>query len=198
MQYNYFDFRDVGFLSVTQRPCWQGGWWESLTSCNTHPLLWDVPRWSEMWITVWARGIQLLSQDILAQSQKEICCTLYKIHTHTHTLPPSRSAVTMLMPGPLWVCLALIWVRTCAAHSLFTCEPIRVHRCLGVPYNMTFFPNMMEHYDQDIAASNMEVSSHYIIYISVLIYSLMLIFDWLNNQSILSTASKITHLPKQD
>lgn len=29
-----------------------------------------------------------------------------------------------------------------------------------MPYNMTFFPNMMEHYDQDIAASNMEVSSH--------------------------------------
>ncbi|XP_022060360.2 frizzled-6 [Acanthochromis polyacanthus] len=62
----------------------------------------------------------------------------------------------MLMPGPLWVCLALIWVRSCSSHSLFTCEPIRVHRCLGMPYNMTFFPNMMEHYDQDIAASNME------------------------------------------
>uniref|UniRef100_A0A3Q3XJ98 Frizzled-6 n=1 Tax=Mola mola TaxID=94237 RepID=A0A3Q3XJ98_MOLML len=44
----------------------------------------------------------------------------------------------------------------CAAHSLFTCEPIRVHRCLGMPYNMTFFPNMMDHYDQDIAAASME------------------------------------------
>ncbi|XP_058504210.1 frizzled-6 [Solea solea] len=62
----------------------------------------------------------------------------------------------MLMPGPLWVCLALIWVGNGHAHSLFTCEPIRVHRCLGMPYNMTFFPNMMEHYDQDIAASYME------------------------------------------
>lgn len=62
----------------------------------------------------------------------------------------------MLMPGPLWVCLALICVGSCSAHSLFTCEPIKVHRCLGMPYNMTFFPNMMEHYDQDIAASNME------------------------------------------
>ncbi|XP_029928525.1 frizzled-6 [Myripristis murdjan] len=63
----------------------------------------------------------------------------------------------MLMPGPLWVCLALlIGVGSCSAHSLFTCEPIKVHRCLGMPYNMTFFPNMMEHYDQDIAASKME------------------------------------------
>ncbi|KAK2844160.1 hypothetical protein Q5P01_010819 [Channa striata] len=62
----------------------------------------------------------------------------------------------MLMPGPLWVYLPLIWVGSCTAHSLFTCEPIKVHRCWGMPYNVTFFPNMMEHYDQDIAASRME------------------------------------------
>ncbi|XP_056143101.1 frizzled-6 [Lampris incognitus] len=62
----------------------------------------------------------------------------------------------MLMPGLLWVCLTLVVLRGCHAHSLFTCEPIKGHRCLGMPYNMTFFPNMMEHYDQDIAASKME------------------------------------------
>uniref|UniRef100_A0A3P8W6H8 Frizzled-6 n=1 Tax=Cynoglossus semilaevis TaxID=244447 RepID=A0A3P8W6H8_CYNSE len=54
------------------------------------------------------------------------------------------------------VCFFLIFAKICSAHSLFTCEPIRVHRCLGMSYNMTFFPNMMEHYDQDIAASHME------------------------------------------
>ncbi|KAF3691563.1 Frizzled-6 [Channa argus] len=62
----------------------------------------------------------------------------------------------MLMPGPLWWYLPLLWVGSCTTHSLFTCEPIKVHRCWGMPYNMTFFPNMMEHYDQDIAASHME------------------------------------------
>lgn len=62
----------------------------------------------------------------------------------------------MLLPGPLWLCLGLVWAMQCQAHSLFTCEPIRVHRCLEMSYNMTFFPNMMEHYDQDIAASQME------------------------------------------
>ncbi|XP_006000469.1 frizzled-6 [Latimeria chalumnae] len=41
-------------------------------------------------------------------------------------------------------------------HSLFTCEPITVPRCLGMSYNMTFFPNMMGHYDQDAAAVKME------------------------------------------
>ncbi|PWA32347.1 hypothetical protein CCH79_00012014 [Gambusia affinis] len=64
----------------------------------------------------------------------------------------------MLMPGPLWLWLSLAWVGSCGSHSLFTCEPIKVHRCLGMPYNMTFFPNMMDHYDQEIAASKMEVS----------------------------------------
>ncbi|KAF6728141.1 Frizzled-6 [Oryzias melastigma] len=67
------------------------------------------------------------------------------------------------MLGPLWVVLALIWVRSCQAHSFFTCEPIKVHRCMGMPYNMTFFPNMMEHYDQEIAASKMEALIIYIV-----------------------------------
>lgn len=61
-----------------------------------------------------------------------------------------------MLLGLLWLCLGLIWLERCRAHSLFTCEPIRVHRCLEMSYNMTYFPNMMEHYDQDIAASQME------------------------------------------
>lgn len=74
--------------------------------------------------------------------------------SHTH----GQSAVTMLMPGPLWTCLILMWLESSSAHSLFTCEPIKVHRCLGLSYNMTFFPNMMDHFDQDIAATSMKVS----------------------------------------
>lgn len=135
------------------------GWWESFTSGNAHLFHWDVPRGSEMWMTVWARGIQHLGQDSLILSQKETCSSLKKKNTnksYTH----SQAAAAMLMPGPLWVCLPLIWVGSCSAHSLFTCEPIKVHRCMGMPYNVTFFPNMMEHYDQDIAASHMEVSCH--------------------------------------
>ncbi|XP_053736498.1 frizzled-6-like [Synchiropus splendidus] len=60
----------------------------------------------------------------------------------------------MPLPGPLVV--LLLCLGSCHAHSLFTCEPIHVHRCFGLSYNMTYFPNMMEHYDQDIAASHME------------------------------------------
>ncbi|XP_064194113.1 frizzled-6 [Anguilla rostrata] len=59
-------------------------------------------------------------------------------------------------PGVTLVCLALASVGHSRGHSDFTCEPIRVPRCLNMPYNMTYFPNMMEHYDQDIAASKME------------------------------------------
>uniref|UniRef100_UPI00398F7B00 LOW QUALITY PROTEIN: frizzled-6-like n=1 Tax=Pristiophorus japonicus TaxID=55135 RepID=UPI00398F7B00 len=57
----------------------------------------------------------------------------------------------------LFVCLfILLGVRLTQGHSLFTCEPITIHRCDGLPYNMTFFPNKLEHYDQDIAAVAME------------------------------------------
>lgn len=75
----------------------------------------------------------------------------------------------MLMPGPLWVCLVLMWVGSCSTHNQFTCELIKVHRCLGMSYNMTFFPNMMEHYDQDIAATYMEVSIYYFTFVSLLV-----------------------------
>lgn len=84
---------------------------------------------------------------VYTHTQKKNCA-----HAHSY------SVITMLMPGPLWVCLALMWVGSCHAHSLFTCEPIRVHRCLETSYNMTFFPNMMGHYDQDIAYNRMQVS----------------------------------------
>lgn len=66
-------------------------------------------------------------------------------------------SATMSALLPLAACLLLMWAGSCSAHSLFTCEPIRVHRCLGMSYNMTFFPNMMDHYDQDVAAALMEV-----------------------------------------
>uniref|UniRef100_A0A8B9QT31 Frizzled-6 n=1 Tax=Anas platyrhynchos TaxID=8839 RepID=A0A8B9QT31_ANAPL len=58
---------------------------------------------------------------------------------------------------------ALLGALTCAwllalvrGHSLFTCEPITIARCSRMPYNMTFFPNIMGHYDQDTAALQME------------------------------------------
>ncbi|XP_055402465.1 frizzled-6 isoform X3 [Bubalus kerabau] len=54
----------------------------------------------------------------------------------------------------LWTCIFLPLVR---GHSLFTCEPITVPRCMKMAYNMTFFPNLMGHYDQSIAAVEMEI-----------------------------------------
>uniref|UniRef100_A0A4W3HYR3 Frizzled-6 n=1 Tax=Callorhinchus milii TaxID=7868 RepID=A0A4W3HYR3_CALMI len=52
-------------------------------------------------------------------------------------------------------CLILLLPLT-LGHSMFTCEPITIYRCQNLTYNMTFFPNKLEHYDQDIAAVAME------------------------------------------
>lgn len=59
----------------------------------------------------------------------------------------------MEMAPFLSLCLFLPLVR---GHSLFTCEPITVPRCMKMAYNMTFFPNLMGHYDQGAAAMEME------------------------------------------
>ncbi|XP_059827306.1 frizzled-6-like isoform X1 [Hypanus sabinus] len=53
----------------------------------------------------------------------------------------------------LLILLVIPWSQ---GHSLFTCEPITIHQCEGLSYNMTFFPNKLEHYDQHIAAGAME------------------------------------------
>lgn len=47
--------------------------------------------------------------------------------------------------------LILLVIHWSQGHSLFTCEPITIHWCEGLSYNMTFFPNKLEHYDQAIA-----------------------------------------------
>lgn len=77
-----------------------------------------------------------------------------------YSVPVLQLDSAILMSSLVWVFLALIGPGSSDAHSLFTCEPIKVHRCPGMPYNMTFFPNMMEHYDQDTAARKMEVSPY--------------------------------------
>lgn len=67
----------------------------------------------------------------------------------------------MEMLAFLWICVFPPIIR---GHSLFTCEPITVPRCMKMAYNMTFFPNLMRHYDQSTAAVKMEVSISSYIY----------------------------------
>lgn len=62
----------------------------------------------------------------------------------------------------LWVsmltaCVAVPLEGAGGSHSLFTCEPITLRMCQGLPYNSTFMPNALNHYDQQTAALAMEV-----------------------------------------
>uniref|UniRef100_A0A672P829 Frizzled-1-like n=1 Tax=Sinocyclocheilus grahami TaxID=75366 RepID=A0A672P829_SINGR len=43
-------------------------------------------------------------------------------------------------------------------HSMFTCESIGLRMCQDLPYNTTFMPNLLNHYDQQTAALAMEVT----------------------------------------
>lgn len=69
--------------------------------------------------------------------------------------------------------LILIWLLSLAtpapsihmesteSHSEFSCEPIRLRMCQDLPYNTTFMPNLLNHYDQQTAALAMEVGCSY-------------------------------------
>ncbi|KAL6096282.1 uncharacterized protein ACO6RY_10016 [Pungitius sinensis] len=62
----------------------------------------------------------------------------------------------------LWVlsmvtaCVAIPMDAPKESHSLFTCEPITLRMCQALPYNSTYMPNILNHYDQQTAALAME------------------------------------------
>ncbi|XP_061418380.1 frizzled-3 isoform X2 [Lethenteron reissneri] len=63
----------------------------------------------------------------------------------------------------LWLMLLLLALVSCRpdavsshVHGAFVCEPIGLRLCLELPYNMTFMPNLLGHYDQQTAAVAME------------------------------------------
>lgn len=73
----------------------------------------------------------------------------------------------MLCPFPFLTRLALLLLSVVSparsihmeyieSHSEFTCEPIRLRMCQDLPYNTTFMPNLLNHYDQQTAALAME------------------------------------------
>ncbi|XP_078468592.1 frizzled-3-like [Lampetra fluviatilis] len=67
--------------------------------------------------------------------------------------------VRRVRPSALLEVLAMVSVMVAPgtdAHSLFTCEPVTLRMCQDLPYNTTFMPNMLGHYDQIAAAKAME------------------------------------------
>uniref|UniRef100_A0A6I8NBB5 Frizzled-3 n=1 Tax=Ornithorhynchus anatinus TaxID=9258 RepID=A0A6I8NBB5_ORNAN len=66
---------------------------------------------------------------------------------------PGRMAGSWLLFS-LWPWVLL--VAQAGGHSLFSCEPITLRMCQDLPYNSTFMPNLLNHYDQQTAALAME------------------------------------------
>ncbi|KAK9531082.1 hypothetical protein VZT92_010533 [Zoarces viviparus] len=62
----------------------------------------------------------------------------------------------VLSVSMLTACAAIPMVAVEESHSLFTCEPITLRMCQGLPYNSTYMPNILNHYDQQTAALAME------------------------------------------
>lgn len=63
----------------------------------------------------------------------------------------------LLSVSMLTACVAIPMDAAAGSHSMFTCEPITLRMCQGLPYNSTFMPNVLNHYDQQTAALAMEV-----------------------------------------
>ncbi|KAL7862137.1 hypothetical protein SRHO_G00135780 [Serrasalmus rhombeus] len=62
----------------------------------------------------------------------------------------------VLLVSSLFVSNSAILMDSVGSHSTFTCEPIGLRMCQDLPYNSTFMPNLLNHYDQQTAALAME------------------------------------------
>ncbi|XP_012993942.1 frizzled-3a isoform X2 [Esox lucius] len=69
---------------------------------------------------------------------------------------PRLLCVSALMALSVRVVEAIPMESAAGSHSMFTCEPITLRMCQGLPYNSTFMPNLLNHYDQQTAALAME------------------------------------------
>ncbi|CAL8393662.1 unnamed protein product [Arctogadus glacialis] len=66
------------------------------------------------------------------------------------------SFLVLTVAWMLAACAAVPMDADASSHSMFTCEPITLRMCQGLPYNSTFMPNVLNHYDQQTAALAME------------------------------------------
>ncbi|XP_073683640.1 frizzled-3-like [Garra rufa] len=80
-----------------------------------------------------------------------------------------HSSMGHIVDLPLWLFRALVLLSlftsslgihmdSVGSHSMFTCESIGLRMCQDLPYNTTFMPNLLNHYDQQTAALAMESS----------------------------------------
>uniref|UniRef100_A0A3Q3J243 Frizzled-3 n=1 Tax=Monopterus albus TaxID=43700 RepID=A0A3Q3J243_MONAL len=71
-------------------------------------------------------------------------------------VPVSFSFLLFLLLFSLVTPALSIHMASIESHSEFSCEPIRLRMCQDLPYNTTFMPNLLNHYDQQTAALAME------------------------------------------
>lgn len=95
-----------------------------------------------------------------------LCATLqsrpivFRHSTMSHILDlpsPGATLFVLLMVLSLFTNGTGIHMDSVGSHSMFTCESIGLRMCQDLPYNTTFMPNLLNHYDQQTAALAMEV-----------------------------------------
>ncbi|KAM9826685.1 frizzled-3b isoform X1 [Syngnathus typhle] len=103
---------------------------------------------------VWA-----LCRITMQESFKKECIPDHK----TSPMSCRPTACFPRFPIPLFLLLLFmappagtIHMEVIESHNEFSCEPIKLRMCQDLPYNATFMPNLLNHYDQQTAALAME------------------------------------------
>ncbi|KAJ8410285.1 hypothetical protein AAFF_G00202660 [Aldrovandia affinis] len=82
--------------------------------------------------------------------------TRARLRAFERSSPDGRTMVLFWLFLPLITASVAIYMDAVESHSTFTCEPVTLRMCQDLPYNSTFMPNLLNHYDQQTAALAME------------------------------------------
>ncbi|XP_034419574.1 frizzled-3-like, partial [Cyclopterus lumpus] len=92
------------------------------------------------------------------RGHEESACTVCRLlHAAGNQLQTEEQRIpTILLLFSVVTPALSIHMESIESHSEFSCEPIRLRMCQDLPYNTTFMPNLLNHYDQQTAALAME------------------------------------------
>ncbi|XP_029577282.1 frizzled-3-like isoform X2 [Salmo trutta] len=100
--------------------------------------------------------MRLMIQPVPVRSLGSSLTLSLSVHQPARTMELLWVLCVSMLMAPAVVVEAIPMESAAGSHSMFTCEPITLRLCQGLPYNSTFMPNHLNHYDQQTAALAME------------------------------------------
>ncbi|XP_016129572.1 frizzled-3-like [Sinocyclocheilus grahami] len=115
-------------------------------------------RWKRSLVAVYLThcGFGVENKPLCSRLASQSCPAVFCHSSMGHTVDLALRRMWLFGVLSLFTGSLGIHMDSVGSHSMFTCESIGLRMCQDLPYNTTFMPNLLNHYDQQTAALAME------------------------------------------